>query len=297
MDTKYLLTLKTILEAGSFQKAAFRLNYTQSTVTFHIQQLEQEFGVKLFDKIGRKMVLTQAGEALVPHIDAILRETEWIQNYSKDSAGLVGTLRIGAPDSLLCYKMQPLLRAYKEEAPKVQLMLQNLDCYAIREGVIKGGIDLGIHCNIGGYPNTVVEEPLTSYYAVLAASPGEDPQALDFISPHQRKNISLINSDPHSLHHQRLLRYLEQKDIVLNSSIEMWSVEAVKTSVLAGLGIAYLPNFVIENELKSGALVAVETELDSEPVPVVCTYHKNKWFSPALTLFKRMVSQSLNPQH
>lgn len=295
MDTKYLLTLKTILETGSFQKAAFKLNYTQSTVTFHIQQLEQELGLKLFDKIGRKMVLTQAGKELLPHMDTILLETEWIQNYGKDLSDLTGTLRIGMPDSLLCYKMQPLLCAYKEQAPKVQLIIQSLSCYDIRESVIKGGIDMGIHCDIGGYPNTVMEENLTSYYAVLTASPMEDKRELDFISPHQRKNINLINSDPHSLHHQRLLRYLEQKDIVLNNSIEMWSVEAAKASVIAGLGIAYLPNFAIEKELNSGVLVPVETELDSEPVPVVCTYHKNKWFSPALSLFKNMVSQSLKP--
>ena len=293
MDTKYFLTLKTILETGSFQKAAFKLNYTQSTVTFHIQQLEQELKLKLFDKIGRKMVLTQAGKDLLPHIEAVLSETEWIQNYGKDLLDLTGTLQVGMPDSLLCYKMQPLLCAYKERAPKVQLIIQSLSCYDIRDSVIKGSIDMGIHCNIGGYPNTIVEEELTSYYAVLAASSKENKQELDFTSPHQRKNINLINSDPHSLHHQRFLRYLEKKDIVLNTSIEMWSVEATKASVIAGLGIAYLPQFTIENELNSGILVPVKTELDSEPVPVVCTYHKNKWFSPALSLFKNMVSQSL----
>jgi Transcriptional regulator len=60
MDLKYLTTIKTILETGTFQKAANRLNYTQSTVTFQIQQLESELGMKLFERIGRRMVLTEA---------------------------------------------------------------------------------------------------------------------------------------------------------------------------------------------------------------------------------------------
>lgn len=65
MNTKYLYTIKTVLETGSFQKAASKLNYTQSTVTFHIQQIEQELDIKLFDRIGRKMVLTQAGREIL----------------------------------------------------------------------------------------------------------------------------------------------------------------------------------------------------------------------------------------
>ena len=60
MNTKNLITFKTILEAGSFQKAADRLNYTQSTVTFQVKQLEEELSLKLFEKIGRRMELTQA---------------------------------------------------------------------------------------------------------------------------------------------------------------------------------------------------------------------------------------------
>ena len=61
MELKYLTTFKTILETGSFQKAAERLNYAQSTITLQMQLLEQELSVKLFEKIGRRMELTQAG--------------------------------------------------------------------------------------------------------------------------------------------------------------------------------------------------------------------------------------------
>lgn len=292
METKYLQTLKAILETGSFQKAARKLNYSQSTVTFHIQQLEQELSLKLFDKIGRKMVLTQAGRDLLPHIETILQETDQIQSYGKNLSEISGTLRIGMPDALLCYKMQPLLSAFKKEAPNMQLIIQPLNCYAIRESVINGGIDMGIHCDIGGYPQSVTEEELTAYHAVLAASSLADRQQLDFVTPHQRKSVNLINSDPHSLHQRRLLQYLERKDITVNGDIEMWSVEAVKISVMNDLGIAYLPDFTIKKELQEGTLIPVDTELDRIPVPVVCAYHKNKWISPGMALFKKLLHQS-----
>lgn len=64
MNTKCLVTFKTILEMGSFQKAADKLGYTQSTVTFQIRQLEEEFSLELFEKIGRHMELTQAGREI-----------------------------------------------------------------------------------------------------------------------------------------------------------------------------------------------------------------------------------------
>ena len=62
MDLKYLETFKTIIEEGSYARAADKLGYTQSTITFQVQQLEQELSIKLFEKIGRRMQLTKAGK-------------------------------------------------------------------------------------------------------------------------------------------------------------------------------------------------------------------------------------------
>lgn len=63
MDLRRFITLKTVVEEGSFLRASQKLCYTQSTVTFHIQQLEQEFSVQLFEKIGRRMCLTREGKS------------------------------------------------------------------------------------------------------------------------------------------------------------------------------------------------------------------------------------------
>lgn len=83
MDTKYLITFKTILEQGNFKKAAERLNFAQSTVTSQIHQLEEELSVQLFEKVGRRMGLSQAGKDLLPSIEAILHSEEVMKNYQK----------------------------------------------------------------------------------------------------------------------------------------------------------------------------------------------------------------------
>ena len=72
MELKYLNTFRTIVETGSFTKAAEKLNYTQSAITFQIDQLEQELSAQLFKKVGRRMALTKAGELLIPYVDEVL---------------------------------------------------------------------------------------------------------------------------------------------------------------------------------------------------------------------------------
>ncbi|OQY40923.1 MAG: hypothetical protein B6227_06410 [Fusobacteriia bacterium 4572_74] len=103
-----LQTLKVISETGSFLNAAQQLNYAQSTITFQMQQLEQELSVKLFEKIGRKMTITQAGKDIIPLIDNIFKSIEQLENYNKGINELTGTLKVAMPETLLTYKMQSL---------------------------------------------------------------------------------------------------------------------------------------------------------------------------------------------
>ena len=92
MDTKHLVTFKTILEQGNFKKAAQKLNYAQSTVTSQIQQLEEELSVQLFEKVGRRMKLSQAGKDLLPSIESILNSADFMKNYQHNGKSLSGPI-------------------------------------------------------------------------------------------------------------------------------------------------------------------------------------------------------------
>lgn len=170
MEIKYLNTFKTILETGNFQKAAERLNYAQSTVTLQIQLLEQELCVKLFEKIGRKMELTQTAKELIPYIDNVLESIQQLENHGKSGEELTGTLRIAVPETLLSYQMVPILMQFRQKAPNVKLSLQSPNCYDIRSQVMNGTVDLGVHYDIGGYGNSVVTERLQQYEFILVGS-------------------------------------------------------------------------------------------------------------------------------
>lgn len=293
MNTKYLLTLKAILETGSFQKAADSLNYTQSTVTFQMKQLEEELSIKLFEKIGRKMVLTQAGKDILPCFESILQAEEQIGNYGKKLSELTGTLRLAIPDSILIYNLQPFIRAFSQKAPRVQLVINSIPSGEINRSIVDGTADLGVNCEKDLYPDTVVHKKLGTYQAMLVASPEADSRLLDFVTPHQRKPVSLICNEPEGYYQMDMDRYLEARDIRLEPYMKLQSIEAVKRCVMSNLGLAVVPTYSVEEELKNGSLVPVKTELDEKLYHSVYVYHKNKWLSPQMELALKLLKQTV----
>ncbi len=284
MNTKSLVTFKTILEMGSFQKAADKLGYTQSTVTFQVKQLEEELDLKLFEKIGRRMELTQTGKDIMPYIDMILQGTEQINNYGKSLSEITGSLKLAIPDSILIYNMQPFIQAFSHEAPNVQLVINSMQSGEINQAVKDGAADIGINCEKDSYPDAIVHKRLGKYKAILVASPFADSSLLDFITPHQRKPFSLICNEPDGYYQLEMDKYLTQKDIILNPYMKVQSIEAVKRCVMNDLGIAVVPTYSIGEELKNGSLLPIKTELDERKYDSVYVYHKNKWISPQMEL-------------
>ncbi len=297
MNTKSLLTFKTILETGSFQKAADKLSYTQSTVTFQIKQLEEEISIKLFEKIGRKMVLTQAGKDILPYVDTILQGAEQINNYGKSLSEITGTLKLAIPDSILIYTMQPFIQAFLHEAPKIQLIINSLQSGAVNQSVIDGTSDIGINCEKENYPDTVIHKKAGTYRVLLVAAPFMNNNLLDFITPHQRKPFSLICNEPDGYYQLEMDKYLAQKDIVLNPYMKVQSIEAVKRCVMNNLGIAVVPSYSVIEELKNGSLKLIKTELDEKTFNSIYLYHKNKWISPQMKLALDLLEKNVGKDY
>jgi len=285
VDIKALKTLRAIAETGSFQAAANKLNYAQSTVTFQVQQLEQELTLQLFEKVGRKMVFTQAGKDLLPSIDSILGTVTAMKNYGKAADALTGELRIAIPDTLLTYRMQPILQAFHAAAPAVQLSLQMANCFTIPQRVANGTVDLGVHYDVGGYGANMVVERLQNFPLVLVASTQRDPATVNLQVNHQRLDCALITDDRESIYHKRFAAAIAERDISFPHFLEIGSVEAVKQSVISDLGVAYLPQFVVQPELDAGQLQVLPTAFAQETLTAVYIHRKNKWQSPLFREF------------
>lgn len=228
MDTRSIVVIKTILEEGSFQKAAQRLNCSQSTVTFQVRQLENELSVRLFERLGRRMVFTPAGKSILPHMEAILHSMQAI-TACNDPASLHGELRVAVAESLLSYKLHALLGDFVERAPAVKL---------------------------------------------------------------QRKETSFIINEPRSIYRERMEAHLRARDILFRNTIELWSLESIKKTVAANLGVSFLPTFAVEQELATGSLIELPVRMSGCIVQAICVWHKNRESTPAMRLFRDLLQAS-----
>lgn len=295
MDLRSIMTVKAILTEGSFQKAAQRLNYSQSTVTFQVRQLENELSLQLFERIGRRMALTQAGRDILPHIESILHSMQKISLYGKAGTELAGELRVAVAESLLSYKMQTVLQQFVERAPRVKLALRCLNCHEIKDAILSGELDMGVYYDVGSHPATLQRSCICDFEGIIVASPALSPLLRDFDSPAQEKDLSFIINEPRSIYREIMENYLKDKKILLRNTIELWSIEAIKRSVASNLGFSFLPRFAVEKELMEGALVELSAKMPLRAVRTICVHHRNKSLSGSMLLFKDLVlnSQSL----
>lgn len=295
MDLKYLKTFRVIVEEGSFSKAAERLNYTQSTITFQMGQLEEELSAKLFEKVGRRMVLTKAGEGLIPYVEEVLSSVDKLRCFQDDLDQCRGDLRIGVAETQLCYRMPPVLKEFCRRAPKARLFIRSMNCYDIRDELLEGKLDVGVfYADVGGFGDSITTYPMGEWPVVAAASPGMKEVGLDFKTPNREITVPLVINEPNSIFCQSLEESLRERAIRLDRTIELESIHTIKRMVESDVGFTVLPRFTMEEELAGQTLV--EVEMPGEPVVLhaVCGHHKNKWLSPLIRLFLELAKESLS---
>lgn len=293
MDLRRFITLKTVVEEGSFVRASRKLCCTQSTVTFHIQQLEQELSMQLFEKIGRRMLLTEAGKNLMPHVYELTRVMAGIRQAAQQDTEPTGELRVATGETLLAYKMPQVLQRFKMKAPKVRLSLQSLNCYVIRDALLADEADLGVFYRVGNddalHMTSFGEQEL-----VLVASPLLNE--MDFTRPNQHLPVSFIINEPQCIFRQLFESTLRQRSITLENTIELWSIESIKRCVASNLGVTFLPRFTVEKELQSGELQQLHFSDIPLTITALCAHHAGKFVSPAIRVFMECMQECLMPE-
>lgn len=294
MELKYLQTFRTIVDEGGFRKAAEKLNYTQSTITFQIGQLEQELSASLFEKIGRKMVLTKAGERLIPYVDEILQSVDKLRFFEDDLSECQGDLHIGIGESLLCYRFPSILKEFHQRAPKARLFLRSMNCYDIRNELLNGTLDLGVfYEDVAGFGSNLTVHPLGSYPMKLVASPEIKKLYPDFITPDRAIPVPFIINEPNCIFREIFEQYLREKSILLDHTIELWSIPTIKNLVKSDVGVSFLPAFTVQAELGTGELEEIPTEITDKTITAICAHHKNKWISPLMQLFIELCENTI----
>ena len=124
MELRQLQTFREVARTLSFTRTANTLNYAQSSVSAQIQALEEELNVTLFDRLGRRIVLTDAGQRLIPYVDKILALADEAQKVVTGDTEPTGVLTIGAPETICAYRLPTVVEAYRRCYPNVDIIFR-----------------------------------------------------------------------------------------------------------------------------------------------------------------------------
>ena len=293
MDLKQLNTFLTISKLQSFTKAADALNYAQSSVTTQIKLLEEELGVKLFERMGKNISLTHDGKKLIPYAQKMLKLSVDIKNNISEEDYPKGVLTIGVAESLCVIRLPEIIKAYRKLYPEVEIALKFGSCADFRrymnDNLIDVAFSLGAKIDGGEFVSEIEREETM----LLLAYPGHPLLEKEKVLPEDLKGESLILTEVGCSYRASFERILKDAGICPRITIESGSVHAIKQFTMSGMGISLLAKVAVEEELANGKLLALNwLGADFEIVSQVL-YHKSKWLSPALEAFISLCREML----
>jgi DNA-binding transcriptional LysR family regulator len=294
VEQRQLRTFRTVARTLSFTRAAAELGYVQSNVTAQIKTLESELGVPLFDRLGRKVVLTDAGRVLLRYAERILDLSEEAREAVADDGEPTGTLVIGASPSLSAYRLPRLLRRFGRRFPRVKLSFRPTPHEELGSRVADGSLDVAFLLEGPVRSASLRSEELAEERLVVLAPPDHPLAGSTRVSPADLAGEQILLTEPGCNYRLMFERELAEAGVEPAATLGFDGVETVKQCVAAGMGIAMLPAVTVEAELERGELAALRWAGRDLSIPVQVIRHKDKWVSPALAAFLETSRQLLS---
>ena len=279
MDIQLLRTFLAVAELENISQAAERMNFTQPTVTAQIQALERCFDVQLFERVGKRIFLTEAGRLMIPAATELLEQIAGLQSRMEPFRKNRHHLLLGISTQMLNYLLPPILGKVQKMLPGIRISIEVCkNSEAVNKRILENQIDLGIiHGQSGSVQVAqyeILQEPILWVVSrELFAKYRQSEAVLDY---------PIINfTRPGSVFRAKFEEAMKDKEFI--SELEFTDSEAVKQAVLNGLGASYLPNALLHENIASGALVRLQGPKMNLPISLV--FHKNKQLSPAIQAF------------
>jgi LysR family transcriptional regulator, low CO2-responsive transcriptional regulator len=257
LDSRQLQAFVILARTGSFTQTARELFLTQSAVSHSMKALETDVGCRLLDRMGRKVMLTQAGEHLLHHAERVLLEMNAARSgIERLGKWGVGRLRLGAPATLCSTLLPTVLREFKESFPQSLISIEpgdSLDSIPLLED---NRADLALTMELK--PDDRFEFlPLFTDDLAFIASPMHPWAAAGSVPRAEIARQNLVIYGRKSLTWRLIDDYFREEDIVLNTVIELGSMDAMKELVKLNLGVGILAPWACQRELRDRSLVAL----------------------------------------
>lgn len=293
MDIKNIRTFLKVADLKNFTRAAEELNYAQSTVTMQIQQMENELGFALFDRIGKGIFLTPYGKEFLKYANEISSLMEKVDLLWKDKDEFRVDFKIGTLESLLHHRLLNVFPLYKETYPNINLEINIGQTQQLISDLEQNNLDL---IYISSADNT--DSTFKTFYS------SEESFTFCASSNHEileNKNLKLedvlaypiIVTEVGGYCYQSLDKLCREHGLELKKSMVLSSTIAIEDLMNKQSHITYLPEYSVEKSLKDGSIKKLEVA-DTEEEKTFCQIlvHKDKWISPYMKDFISLVNES-----
>ena len=291
MNLNQLRVFFVVARENNFTRGAHLLNITQPAASIRIRQLESEYGTQLFERVGRKVVLTDAGETLFGYAQRIFSLVEEAEHALENARDLKsGQLKIGAGHTVVDF-ISPILNRFKIAYPGVVVRVILGNSQKVLDDVLKRRVDVGILAK-PQTPRGLASIPFFRESLVLVLSrghPWQNQQTVDLKAVHGKP---LIVREPGSGTRALIEAALQDVGAVPHIAMELPTNEAIKKAVASGIGIALMPRSVVQREINSRRLVAIRIRNHPLIMDINWSYLQDREDSRILRALFEIVSEN-----
>ncbi|MED5018279.1 LysR family transcriptional regulator [Paenibacillus chibensis] len=285
MELRQLNTFRTVSSTLNFTRAAEVLNYVPSNVTMQIKALENELGVRLFDRLGKQLVLTTAGQRFLTHIQGVLDKLDEARSDIHDNENLSGTLTVSANEVICAYRLPAVFQRFRSQHPGVRLIFRSVPNQELKQTLFEGTADVVYMLDEPIRSSGLAVESLREETFCLFAAPDHPLTKRTVLQLEDFHGEVFLTNEKGCPYRTMFDRSFEKEGIDSITYLEFQSAEAIKQCAISGIGIAFLPEIVVEAEIERGELVALPWQIPDLRVYTQMLWHKDKWLSPIMLSF------------
>ena len=282
MEIRNLMTFLQVAELNSFTKAARALDYSQSTVSFQIKQLETELGCLLFERINHTLSLTERGKELLEYAKQIRYLTDEFNQGADKERGVSGSVRLVTPDSVCEELIKRHYVDFYRRYPDISLKFTTADTGDMFRILDRNEADLMLTLDTHVYQRDYViarEQPVRMHFVTGARSPYVTPYALGAAD---LTELPFILTERGFGYRRVFDEMMAKSSLEIRPVLELGRPDIITHILAQGVGVSFLPDFVTEQKVAAGELCYLHVPEITENVWKQLIYHKNKWVTAAM---------------
>lgn len=291
MNFNQLKIFYTVAKKKSFTMAARELFLTQPAVTIQIQKMEKDYETKLFDRVGKKIFLTESGKILFPYAEKILRLFAQAEEALIDVKGLKsGKLTIGASATVGSYYLPKIFEVFGKKYPNIEIHMNLTNSSNVVEDVLAFKNDLGFIGRLHHLERLVVI-PFLEEELVLIVPPNHPLAYKEGVSLEDLNGQPFISREVGSATRELVEESVRRKGVSMRVVMDIASNEAIKKAVEDGLGISIISKYVVKKEVEQGLLRMISFAEGKIMRKFFIIYHEDKYLSTTLRTFLKVASE------